>query len=486
MLECESLTVNKVLFLCLVSLFLSACAAGPDFMRPDTAATGQQAFVNQPASASNPSVMGLWWKKIDDPYIGGHVDRLLTQNLDIRQASARIAQARARLGVQRGAYFPSVSGNSSASRSFTAFPIPSLPSGSERIFANNYDAGLSASWEVDLFGRIRRSTEAARAQFDATIYDQDALVHSLISELVRRRIAISVQNRLLQLARDNSANREKILTLVRNRYERGVNTTRVEDFLLAQENFTTVNADVYQFQRRLSDELYAFDVLLGQAPGTTNPSDLSFPLLPAPLDSPVCVPASLLDRRPDLRASELRLKAANAEIGVAIADLYPNLTLSGSIGFSGDSTNDLFTADQLAGSLASSLLLRIFEGGALRANIDLQRAEAEELTYAYAGTVLNAMREVETALVFERELAQEVTVLRQSVASIKKAESVSEERYRKGLLSLREFLDTQQRLYQIEQTAILREQQKWDNRISLYLALGGDWFSQDQEEEMCQ
>lgn len=361
--------MQRWLFTILMLPLLSACSLGLDFWRPETAAQKTLQFQNAPTEIGS-STISQWWTRIDDPNLRDYVDQLVADNLSLKQAGARVFQARARLGIERGGFTPSLSVNTSAYRSFT----PGQSTGAintDRQYATAYNPELSASWEIDLFGRIRRSVESADATFQAALYDEQALTHSLIADLVNRRIAIAVNTRLLSLAKENAQNRKTIFDLVQSRYELGVRGADLDDVLLAEENYTTIKADTHEFQRRLTDETYAFDVLLGQIPGTTDGVKSTFPMIPAPLDIPICVPANLLDRRPDLRASELRLKAAKADIGVALADLYPTVNLSTALGFTGDSTNNLFSADQLAGSIIGALTARIFEGGRLRANIDL-------------------------------------------------------------------------------------------------------------------
>lgn len=473
--------MRKLIFATLLPV-LGACALGPDFLRPSNHAQDHQQFVNVlSSSSSSDGSFSRWWKHIDDPLLPKYIDILIRQNLELKEAGARILQARASLVSQTGDYYPSLSGNFSGNRGFSPAAQTALSTSNARQYSTAYNAELETSWEIDLFGKVRRSVEAADASFQASVYDHQALAHSLIAELLNTRIAVAVYGRLLALAESNANNRKLIYDIVKKRYDLGTQSTTLEDVLLAQENFTSVLADVNEFRRNLKNEAYAFDILLGQVPGTTNINASNFPILPAPMDIPICVPASLLDRRPDLRASELRVKAANADIGVALADLYPSLTLGANSGFGNDSINNLFTADRLAGSVLGALSARLFEGGKLRANIDLQKAEAEELSHQYAGLVLAAIGEVESSLQAQKELYQEVQALNRSVAALKKAEDISSKRYRSGLLSLREFLDTQQRRYQIEQSTILREQQSWNTRIALYLALGGDWLGAEKD-----
>lgn len=469
-----------------VTIMLSACTLGPDFLRPVTSASNDGSFLNAANQPENPQSMNAWWTRINDPLLNTYVEQLLAENLSLKQASERVIQAAERSDIESAALLPSLQADGGASRRFT--PGSSFNSGTvtnNRTYTNSLDVGLSASWEVDLFGRIRRSTESARASFKASIYDREALAHSLIADILQRRVAIATTAELRKLAVQNAQNREQFSDIVERRYELGAQETSAADVFLARENYASVQADIHEFERLLSEEIYSLDVLLGQTPGTTNPLVSNFPVLPAPMDVAVCVPASLLDRRPDLRASELRVKAANADIGVAIADLYPTLNLGASLGFSdNEATSNLFSAEQLAGSILADIMMPLFNNGALRSNIRVQESEARELAAAYAEDVLEAMREVETALKAETELNKQLENLKTATESLRSAETISEDRYQRGVISLSDFLDIQQRRYATEQTYLRLQQVKWNTRIALYLALGGDWLSPITDDTM--
>lgn len=468
-------TLQKTSLCLCTCIALSACASGNDITMPFFGLTKERQFINaQTVLPQDGDIkpMAHWWKRIDDPVLEGYVEQLLSSNLGLLQASERVIQAQERLNIQRGSYFPQISGDIAANRSFT-------PGTTKRIFTDNYRAELDTAWEIDLFGRIRKSVSSARSSFNASVYDQEALKHALIAELTKRRIGISVQKRLLDLAQQNAQNRESFYNLVKRRYDLGAQGVSSSDVFLAEENFTSVQADIFQFERQLSEESYALDVLLGQMPGTTDPFASKFPMIVPPLDIPICLPADLIDRRPDLKASNFRMQAAKADIGVAVADLYPSISLGGSLGFTGTSGSDFFSAEQLAGSLLGNIMTRIFEGGRLRANIRLQESEAKELAAAYAENILNAVREVETALKAETELKKELKATGKSVQALKNAVTISDDRYSRGIETLQNLLDTQQRTYLREQEYILTQQSRWNARIDLYLALGGDWFEQD-------
>jgi multidrug efflux system outer membrane protein len=473
---------------------MQGCSLGPDYFRDAHAPTlpeqyrenDNMAAESDTSTTSQP--MARWWERIEDPLLNGYVERLLQDNLSLKQASERVIQATERVRTARSNYFPSVGANGTASRSFSPgvanSNIPFAPP-ANRNYVNTYNADLSIDWQIDLFGRIGRAIEGSIAAADATAYDREATLHSLIAELVRRRVAIATHAALTRLAEENTKNRDTHYRLVKRRYQLGVRDTQRADVHLAQETASTTRADVEAFRRTLSSERYALDILLGKAPGATAKDRTDFPLLPPPRDIPLCLPASLLDRRPDVRAAELRLVAANADIGVSIGDLYPNITVSSALGVAGNQTANLFSSEQLTGSLLGSITNRIFEGGALRANIRIQESEARELAAAYAETILNAVREVETAIQSERTLTDELTALTVSLDALRSAERLTEERYIAGLDTLRDYLDTQQRRYITEQQWLQAQQALWQARIDLYLALGGDWLHTTANDLPC-
>lgn len=451
-------------------LIVVGCAVGPSYTAPEAGLTVEDTFVNVGYDTVPSEVPEIaWWQQIEDTTFQGYVETLLEDNLALKEIGERIFQANERRIIQGGNYYPSIGGNLSGSRSAQRFDF-----NNERFYVNRFDANLSVSWQLDLFGRIRRSVESAEASLQATEAERSALIQSLIADLANRRIAVSVNARLLKLARENAANRKALYDLVQYRYNLGTRNMEMADVYLAEENYTSVLGEIPEFGRLLTDELYQLDVLLGKRPGHTDPSAAAtFPLIAEPPPLPEVIPFDLLDRRPDLRASELRVRAASADIGVAVADLYPSLNLNPSVGFASSIIEDLIDPDQLVGSLSGSIVQSFFEGGALRANIRLQESEMRELALNYCNTILNAIREVETALNADIELSQQLIHESQTVNALKRAEAVAEKRYRQGLQTLQSFLETQQRRYRAEQNWLRTHQLRWSTRISLYLALGG-------------
>lgn len=495
---------TKIIAFCFLSALLSACmSVGPDYQRPSHIPFDHRTdYVNAPIAREDdnnnkeqdvrnePNDKALeiapvdyasenWWADLNDPILSDMVAKLKRDNLSLKQAGQRIHQMRAIVAQQRGGFAPNLALDSNASRGFSPNALTN-----ERQYSNSFDLGLSTSWQLDLYGRIARSVESAQSNLDASLYDRQALLHSLIAELIRRRVAIATNQNLSDLARQNADNRKSIFDITERRYNLGVSNTKLSDVLLAEENYKSVTSDEIAFQRALQDELYALDVLLGQRPGATDITHSEFSMMPNLPAVKTCMPLSLLDRRPDLRANELRLQAATADIGVAIADLYPSLSLGGSIGFQDNELSDLITADRLVGSILASLTAPIFQGGQIRANIALQKAEMQELAYAYAENILTAIREVESALQADQKLTLEINSLDDALTSLRQAENTAQERYIAGLSPLREVLDIQQRRYQLEQNLISKQQQKWLARIALHLALGGHWDTKKDTDNM--
>jgi multidrug efflux system outer membrane protein len=457
-------------------LLIAGCAVGPDYTAPEQGLVDDGSFVNaDPSMEQTMDTDIAWWEQIEDTTFQSYVQTLLEDNLELKEIGERIFQANERRIIQGGSYYPSLSGNFSGSRNSLRFAIAD-----QRFYTNNFDAGLSVSWQLDLFGKIKRSVESAEAALQATAAERDALIQSLIADLANRRIGVSVNTQLLELARKDANNRKMLYELIQSRYNLGARSVEMADVYLAEENYTRVLSEIPEFERLLSNELYQLDVLLGKRPGSTDQAiAASFPLITEPPALPKVMPLDLLDRRPDLIASELRIRAANADIGVAIADLYPELNLSPSVGFSSAAIGDLLDTDQLVGSLAGSISQRFFAGGALRANIRLQESEMRALTLNYSNAILNAIREVETALKADRELSRQLIHESQTVDALRKAEVIAERRYQQGLQTFQSFLEIQERRYRAEQNWLRVHQLRWSTRISLYLALGGTIAGED-------
>ena len=491
----------KTILFCFICALAASCTVGPEYRRPETAVDRIDAFRHAPDDLRQVSAtesFSRWWRSMDDPWLDRSVDLLLEDNLQLKEAAARVHQAWARLGIVRGGRLPAVALSGSALRSFqgtgAVFPqsgagvpatagTPTAAGGGERLYFTRLEMGLSTSWQLDLFGRLERAATAAGMEYLAALAEAEALVHSLIAELARRRVSVATLRQRIELVEETVENRELTLTVVERRYRRGIADTSAADVYLARENLAAAAARIPSLRSELRQQLHTIDVLLGLVPGTTVAAETGMAPLPPPNGVSVGLPARLVDRRPDLRANELRLAASVEQIGVTVADLYPDLTLTGSIGLADNELAGFFDSANLFGSIVGDLMLRLFEGGRLRANIDLREAEAEELVAAYAQGVLPALEEVETALSNGNFFSMQLELLADQLENVRKAARQLREQYGRGLVPLLDVLVTERRRYEAEQEYLLTAQAAWNNRIALYLALGGDWLDRRPDPE---
>lgn len=495
----SGLCVSKLCALVLLAAAstLSGCTLAPEYSPPQTAAHTARSFENAPAGrTADPerveSHMARWWRHLEDPLLDRFVTELRRDNLDLRQAAARLRQAWEQHAIDVGGLFPSVAASSSFSRDFrpaeefgNIFGQDAGPPGGgvQRVYDTSIEANLRFSWQLDVFGRIRSRAAASEARAEAVRNDGDALLHTLMAQLARHRIAISALERQLDLAHKRIKSRRRTLDVALARYEAGAGGVAAADVHAARESLATAKADIPDLEQELRTRAYAVDVLLGNAPGATDPLRSTMPLDRSPEEVPVGLPAGLLDRRPDLRSAELRIVAEHGDIGVAVADLFPDLSLSGRLGFEDEATADLFTSERMVGNILSEVMLRLFQGGRLLARVRLERAQAREMALAYAQKVLEAMREVEEALSLERRLASRIDELKAAASSARQAEHLALERYERGLLPLLDVLQVQRRRYAAETALIRAYRARWNARVDLYLALGGDWRESGENKD---
>ena len=455
-----------------VLTLLAGCMLGPEYNRPESYGLTSAAFTSTSTLEEQQHAGARWWENYNDPVLNDWVAQLAAENLDLKAIAERTIQAQERVAIQRGALWPAIGISGEGVRGFS----PSLVDSSARSYATDVNVGAGISWQVDLFGRTRSAVEAAEYSALASATDYQALLHVLIAELVSQRAGLSVLNREIQIQEDIVGNRTQTLDTVSRRYRLGVKSTSAVGVYTARENITSARAELIFLQQRQLETMLIIDVLLNQRPGTLKPLESPFPELPPARIPEIDTPAALLDRRPDIVGSELRLMAANAGIGIAIADLYPDLTISANRGFRSDELGGLLKNNNAVGFLAGQITARLFEGGRLRAQIRLRESEARELTLQYAGTVLTAMAEVETALVQERYLRQQVDQRRASTTAARHAETLAQQRYQRGITSLLEVLETQRRRRNAERNLLITQRASWQARVNLHLALGGDWL----------
>ncbi len=470
-------------FFVLSCTMLGGCMVGPDYSRPETAADTSDGYFH--TGVHNEDVndfadVDKWWERFGDLTIAMLVREALENNYSLKAAAARVLQSQAALAETRGLQFPDVSYNLSRDRSKRSFNFGG--GGRFSVMSTTWTQNISVTYILDLFGKLRRSGRAAWAEVLAAEANEQALINSMVATVINARVNIATIGRRLAIARANTESRQKTLEIVERRYAQGL--VGPVDIRLARENLAAAQAIEPVIELSLITARHALDVLLARRPGSSDELPQTLEDLPDLGPVPVGLPASLLDRRPDVRAAEFSLRAANERIGVSIARLYPDLTLTGNYGFSADTVEDIFQQDETEMYAAIFQLAQpIFKGGRLRAQVDAAEARYAELAANYAGTVLTAMREVEDALVTEQMLQTQLKHARVRFREAAAAESLSRQRYQRGVEGILAVLESERRRRISEEELTVLKGRLWTTRVNLFLALGGDWDYQEQSEE---
>lgn len=451
------------------------CTLGPEATRPSTALDDAEAYAQQPdeGGATELPDVAAWWERLDSPTLNRLVETALEENRNLAAASARVLESEAAFRAAWGARLPAVEAAFSRTRSQSTFEFQA-----DRFSTLNttYDLAVNVTWQADLFGRLKRSQQEAGFRLLATEADLHALSHTVVARVVRGWARVATQQRAVALAQELIDSQRRTLELTEARSDAGIASG--VDVRLARENLAAARARKPAERAELAAARHALDVLLGQRPGTGEMVGRDRAPAP-PRELPETgLPITLLDRRPDLRASELRLAAETMGIGVAMADLYPDLTINASTGYEASELNDLIDAQSWVWNLVTEAAVKLFQGGALRANVDAAEFNARAVTAEYQQTVLEAVREVEDALAREREIRQQYNHLRTRVVEARAAEDLAQQRYRTGVESLLSVLEAERRRTEAEFAVLDAEQALWDTRVDLYLALGGDWHAQ--------
>ena len=457
------------LLMVLLCLVAGGCMLGPDYERPDTPA-GTSSFNWMPTATGDPNeVIGHWWRSFGDPHLNKLVILALQNNYDLAAAAANVLEAQALLAQSRGTRLPTLDYSIGRTRSKSPSIIPMYPADVRTVYAQQ----LSISYIADLFGKLRRTERAAWADLAATEATAQALIHTIIAQVVRTRVQIATQQRLWDVARATTQSRQTTLEIVERRYGQGL--VGPVDIYLARENIAAARAAEPQLEQSLVLAANALDVLLGRPPAAADPLPRSLPDLAVLEPVPIGVPATLLDRRPDVHAAEMQLAAATERIGVSIAQMYPDLTLTAVGGYQAPNFDALTLTENELYSLTMQLVAPIFRGGQLRAGVDAAKARTQRAAAQYAKTVLTAMREVEDALAGEQMLQRRLEALDVRLAEAQRAEALAAERYSRGAETILTVLETERRRLLAQTERIQVQSQLYNARIDLCLALGGDW-----------
>ena len=459
--------------LVLVCSWFTGCNVGPDYERPVTAAdsVGEYSWLPQQwADANDPNLTNAWWQKFNDPVTDELVQKALLHNTDLLAAAAAIDRSRAFLKQAYGARLPEATLGFNRTRQKVNF---NSPGGRESFIAQGYTMDLSISYMVDVFGKLRRAERAAEYDLFATENDRQALAHAVVAQVTATRIDIATQQRLLEINAQTISNWGKALEIIDRRYQQGLSPA--VDVYIAKENLANAKSQKPRIEQSLILSLHALDVLCGQAPEATDDLANTLPKLPVLSPVPAGLPADLLDRRPDVRSAEMRLAGSTERIGVRIAEMYPDLTLTASGGYASEHFRDLTLSDNQIYAFIMNAMAPVFKGGRLKAGVEAAEAATRQSAAQYAGTVLNAMREVEDALVKQQKLSQRITQLTDRFEQAKNAERLAVDRYTQGVDKILLVLETERRRRLAENELALSQGELWKARVELFLAIGGDW-----------
>jgi outer membrane protein, multidrug efflux system len=470
--------ISKLLAAAMPLFLVAGCSVGPDYKEPALAVPASWQEAQQKGVDVRPVEMPRWWTTFKDPLLNSLVERAVQTNLDLRVAEARIREARASRALVAAGQWPTVDVLGSYSRNRTsenALALGSLaPQGGGKLEQDLFKTGFDASWEIDVFGGVRRSIEAADANIDGTRESRRDVLVTLLGDVAKNYIDLRGFQRRLAVARANLKAQQDTLELIRIRFQAGL--TSDLEVAQAEAQANTTAAQIPTLEASLKQAAYGLDLLLGLAPGALwneLSSETAIPSLPP--EVLVGLPSELLRRRPDIRVAERRLAAATAQVGAAMADLFPKFSLTGLAGLQSISASDWFTGRSRYWSIGPTVTWPIFDAGRIRANIEIRNAQQEQALNQYEKTVLAALGDVEKSLVsYSREQVRQRS-LAEAVASSRRAVEMANELYIRGLNDFLNVLDTQRSLYAAENDLAQSEATMASNLVALYKALGGGW-----------
>ncbi|MBD9665577.1 TolC family protein [Variovorax sp. VRV01] len=471
----------RTLALPLLFSLLAGCAVGPDYVRPVPALPDHfigEAALAQRSGAANAELVA-WWTGFGDAQLAGYVEQALKQNLDLAQAAARVSQARAGLGAANAALLPSGNLGAQAARAYQSVETPlgqvlNAQPGFDR-HGSAYEANLGASWELDIFGGLRRGREAALADYQASEAGAAATRLAVAAQTADIYITLRGLQARLDIARRQAATQQDLLAKIGLLHGKGLATElqlHQGEGALAQ-----VRASVPALEAGEAAAMNALDVMLGTAPGAHR-AELAAPAaIPvAPGIGAAGSPAELLRRRPDLIAAERRLAASNARIGVAVAEYYPKLSLAGTIGSATSvASGNLFSAGASQAAALLGLRWRLFDFGRIDAQIELAKGQDAELLAAYRLAALHATEDVENAFSALVKREEQAALLAQGEASLGRARGASFAAYQRGVVSLIEVLQADEGMLRVADARAQAQTESARAAVNAFKALGGGW-----------
>ncbi len=465
-IKTERITKGIMIIPLLVILSLFSCVTvGPDYTTPaiDVPDKWVSDLSEKLSPGTDKASLVSWWNSFDDPVLGDLIKRAVDNNLSLKEAITRLTEARLRRGITGADQYPSVSSSASGTRSHTYHNSN-----------NSYQAGIDSSWEIDIFGGIRRSIEASDADVASSNASLNDVLVSLTAEVASNYVNLRLYQAEMDVTISNLKTQEETYDIVAWRFKAGLVTEL--DLKKSEYSLEQTRSQIPAIQSRIDQAQNRIAVLLGLNPGVLREELSKVKPVPALKDTiKTGIPADLLRQRPDLKKAERDLAAQTARIGAAVSDLYPKITLSGAIRVNASSTGSLFDSDSLSNSIGPSISWPVFRAGAIKKNIEIQSTMAERLLIQYKSLVLSAVEEVENALascMYEKIKGEH---LKKALDAATVALDLSKMQYTSGLVDFQVLLESQRTLLSLQDQVTQNEGQITLNFITLYKTLGGGW-----------
>jgi multidrug efflux system outer membrane protein len=459
-------------------LVLASCKLGPDYHAPDMLLPSHW-LESKKVDEKNTALQEKWWKQFHDPVLDDLITRALKQNFDLQIAKTHIEQARAVMRASRSDLFPVGSMTASATREANLFQLGNL---SFPAPFNLFQAGFDASWEADLFGGNKRALESSTALFKASKANRDDVRVSLLAEVARSYVEIRKLQAQIAVANAVVASEQKNVSIRQELFTTG--NTAETDAIAARTELLKAQSQLLDYQDTLVIREYALDVLLGEKPGYVKSVTGDARAIPvADKNIVMLAPADVIANRPDIRAADRELAASTAEIGVAKAKLFPDISLSGFFGFLSTDTDKLLQANSKSWSLGGNLLWPVFNYGKLSAGVAAVKAQTEEALLNYKKTVLAALADVESSLSSYNKAEETRLLADKAVAENLHGVTIADMRYKSGVTSLVDVIVARRALYSAQIQAANTAASSAEGFIAVYKSLGGGWKQPEEPKQ---
>jgi multidrug efflux system outer membrane protein len=465
--------MRKPLLVSLLALLLGACMMGPDYVRPPVDAPAAWRLSE---STARDLANTTWWEQFDDPVLNDLVSIALRENKDLLIAAARIDEFAGNYGFVRSSLFPQIGAGYEPRRQKDISAVLIGASG-QGITYNSYTAVLNASWEIDIWGRIRRQTEAARAQLVASEEGRQAVILSLVGSVAGSYINLRSLDRQLEIARSTANARRESYEIFKLRFEGGV--ISILELSQNKSQYEEALATIPGIEKAIAQQENGLSVLLGRNPGPiVRGKDIDHLTLPA---IPAGLPSELIERRPDLRRAEQDLIAANALIGAARAAYFPSISLTGLFGFASSNLGNLFNSQNRFWQYSAPISMPIFTAGAIAGQVQAAEATQQQALFAYQKAIQEAFREVNDALVNQYQTGEQLVAQKRQVQALEQYSETARLRYDNGYTSFIEVLDAERSLFNVQLQYTQTQQTQLQAMVNLYKAMGGGWVAEAEK-----